>query len=103
MKRKAKHLLGKKNQRPQTQGELLFFLPKRCLGLADWHPTEKTRGEFFRFCYMKFLNLVCQLSFSSTVRMEDVLQKNLGGQFFVTVEARNKNRAVWGLQVGSVH
>ena len=24
--------------RPQTQGELLFFLPKRCLGLADWQP-----------------------------------------------------------------
>ena len=72
----------------------MFFLPKRCLGLADWHPTEKTRGEFFRFCYMKFLNLVCQLSFSSTVGMEAVLQKTLGGQFSVTVEVRNKNPAV---------
>ena len=56
---------------------------------------------------MKFLNLVCQLSFSSTVGMEDVLQKTLGGQFSVTVEARNKNPAVWGLhqagqQVGRV-
>ena len=84
------------------------FLPFRCLGLADWKPKscswptglgatieeEKTSGEIFHFCCIKFLNLVCQLSCSSTLGMVPVLEITLTGQFSVTVEARNKNPGV---------
>ena len=45
---------------PQTQGELLFFLPKRCLGLADWRPTVAegpliTRPTFLFLLYQVFV------------------------------------------------
>ena len=72
----------------------MFFFAQKMLRLSGLASHRKTRGDFFCFCYMKFLNLVCQLSFSSTVGMEAVLQKTLGGQFSVTVEVRNKNPAV---------
>merc|ERR1712030_179559 len=113
---KPKHLKGKKNKRfpwvwgrrPQTQGNLLFFLPFRCLGLADLKPKscswptglgatieeEKTSGEIFHFCCIKFVNLVCQLSCSSTLGMVPVLEITLTGRFSVTFEARNKNPGV---------
>ena len=99
MKRKAKHLKGKQNQKISLglgpQMLRLSGLEDQELQLAYWAGgEEKTSGEIFHFYCIKFLNLVCQLSCSSTLGMVPVLEITLTGQFSVTVEARNKNPGV---------
>ena len=40
VKRKARHLKGKKTKSFLGFGALCFLLPFRCLGLADWKPNS---------------------------------------------------------------
>ena len=83
MKRKAKHVLGKKNKnspwvwgrRPQTQGEFFFFAQNmlRLSGQAaqELQVAQKSHTQLFGFYCIKFLILVSQLSCSRA--MERVL------------------------------
>ena len=91
---KPKHLKGKTNKRfpwvwdlrPQTQGNLLIFFAFQMLrlsGLAAQRLQEAhwSHLSLCSFRYIKFLNLIAQMSCSSIVGMVPVLQTTLKGLF----------------------